>query len=363
MTVFNNYLLARIESNTSEGIINLREENIGDEEVEALAKVIQNNYTVWSLQLPRKNGNITDKGLKYFAEKIALRKELLVVEANNGPWNEAFRYIEESKRLGQEVDKLDDFLPINVQNDKSASDLTDSSKSTTSLALEEDKLVKAAPMEDNVVEEVPMEDKLVKAAPMEDNVVEEVLMEDKLVKAAPMEDKLVKAAPMEDNVVEEVPMEDNVVQVVPMEDNVVQVVPVVKELVKAAPVVELVDKAEEAKEELVELESTKSVVLSDGSVDDSVDGSVDVVPENFNTSYQENLATILPNDIKSVKIKPTSFFAKIYNAFTTMKDTLTSLFNHNTTKDYDSSKFYVTKDDMFQEDTDALGCVNDIDND
>ncbi|OZG32062.1 hypothetical protein [Rickettsia endosymbiont of Culicoides newsteadi] len=99
MTVFNNYLLERINSNTSEGIINLREENIGDEEVEALGKVLQNNNTVWSIQLPREHGNITDKGLKFFVEKIALRKELLVVEANNGPWNEAFRYIEESKRL------------------------------------------------------------------------------------------------------------------------------------------------------------------------------------------------------------------------------------------------------------------------
>ncbi|WP_425364473.1 hypothetical protein [Candidatus Tisiphia endosymbiont of Mystacides longicornis] len=289
MTVFNNYLLERINSNTSEGIINLREENIGDEEVEALGKVLQNNNTVWSIQLPREHGNITDKGLKFFVEKIALRKELLVVEANNGPWNEAFRYIEESKRLGQEVDKLADFLPINVQNDKSASDLTDSSKSTTSLALEED----------NVVEEVP----------------------------------------------------------------------VVEELVKAAPVVELVDKAEEAKEGLVELELTKSVesLLSDdsvdGSVDDSVNNSVNVVLESFYTSYQENPATISPNDIKSVKIKPTSFFAKISNAFTTMKDTLTSLFNHNTTKDYYSSKFYVTKEDMFQEDTDALGCVDDMSND
>lgn len=293
MTVFNNYLLERINSNTSEGIINLREENIGDEEVEALGKVLQNNNTVWSIQLPREHGNITDKGLKFFVEKIALRKELLVVEANNGPWNEAFRYIEESKRLGQEVDKLADFLPINVQNDKSASDLTDSSKSTTSLALEED----------NVVEEVP----------------------------------------------------------------------VVEELVKAAPVVELVDKAEEAKEGLVELELTKSVesLLSDDSVDgsvddfvdDSVNNSVNVVLESFYTSYQENPATISPNDIKSVKIKPTSFFAKISNAFTTMKDTLTSLFNHNTTKDYYSSKFYVTKEDMFQEDTDALGCVDDMSND
>ncbi|WP_341759072.1 hypothetical protein [Candidatus Tisiphia endosymbiont of Ptychoptera albimana] len=309
MTVFDKYL-ARIKSNTSEGIINLRKEKIGDKEVKKLAEALENNNTVFYVQLPGEHGNITYEGLKYFAEKTALRKELLVVEANNGPWNEAFRYIEESKRLEQKVDKLDDFLPINVQNDKSASDLTDSSKSTTSLALEEDKLVKAAPMEDNVVEEVP--------------VVEELVEE----------------------------------------------VPVVKELV---------DKAEEAKEELVELESTVESLLSDGSVDGSVDDSVDdfvdgsvddfvnnsvnVVPENFNTSYQENLATILPNDLKSVKIKPTSFFAKISNAFTTMKDTLTSLFNHNTTKDYYSSKFYVTKDDMFQEDTDALGCVNDIDND
>jgi hypothetical protein len=111
------------------------------------------------------------------------------------------------------------------------------------------------------------------------------------------------------------------------------------------------------------VESLLSDDSVDGSVDDFVDDSVNVVLESFYTSYQENPATISPNDIKSVKIKPTSFFAKISNAFTTMKDTLTSLFNHNTTKDYYSSKFYVTKEDMFQEDTDALGCVDDMSND
>ncbi|WP_341749505.1 hypothetical protein [Candidatus Tisiphia endosymbiont of Sialis lutaria] len=246
MTVFNNHLLRRIISNTSEGAINLREESIGDKEVKDLGDALQNNDKVCYVQLPGKCGNITDEGLKYFAEKIALRKELLVVETNKEQWNKAFRYIEERKRLEKEVDKLADFLPTdihNVQNDKSTSDLTDSSKSTTSLALEKDNLVQVAPVEE-----------------------------------------------------------------------------------------ELMDKAEEAKEDLVE--STESLL--------SVDDSVNVVSEIFNTSYQEDSATISSNDIKTAKIKPTSFFAKIFDAFTTIKYTVTSLFNHNTTKDHDSSKFYVT---------------------
>ncbi|MCC8416598.1 MAG: hypothetical protein LN575_04510 [Rickettsia endosymbiont of Gnoriste bilineata] len=145
MTVFDDHLLRRITSNTSDGAINLREENIGDKEVEALGAALQNNDKVCYVQLPGKYGTITDKGLKYFAEKIILRKEPLVVETNKEQWNKAFGYIEERKRLAKEVDKLADFLPTdihNVQNDKSTSDLTDSSKSTTSLALEEDKLVK-----------------------------------------------------------------------------------------------------------------------------------------------------------------------------------------------------------------------------
>ena len=99
MTVFNNYLLEQIRSNTSVTIINLRKEKIGDKEVKKLAEALENNNTVFYVQLPGEHGNITYEGLKYFAEKIALRKELLVVEANNGPWNEAFRYIEENKRL------------------------------------------------------------------------------------------------------------------------------------------------------------------------------------------------------------------------------------------------------------------------
>ncbi|WP_341752877.1 MULTISPECIES: hypothetical protein [unclassified Candidatus Tisiphia] len=269
MTVFDDHLLRRITSNTSDGAIDLREENIGDKEVKALGEALQNNDKVWYVQLPGKYGNITYDGLKSFAKKIALRKELLVVETNKEQWNYAFRCIEKSKRLGKEVDELDDFLPTdihNVQNDKSTSDLTDSSKSTTSLALEEDKLVQAA------------------------SVVEE-----------------------------------------------------------------LIDKAEEAKEDLVEsTESLESLLY--------LDDSVNVVSESFNTSYQEDSATISSNDIKTAKIKPTSFFAKISNTFTTIKYTVASLF-HNTTKDHDSSKFCVTNDDMSEENTDALGCVDDIHND
>ncbi|MCC8416597.1 MAG: hypothetical protein LN575_04505 [Rickettsia endosymbiont of Gnoriste bilineata] len=156
-------------------------------------------------------------------------------------------------------------------------------------------------------------------------------MEGKLVKAASVEGKLVKAASVE--------------------DKVVQVAPVVEELI---------DKSEEAKEDLVEsTESLESLLSVDGSVDDSVN----VVSESFNTSYQEDSATISSNDIKTAKIKPTSFFAKISNTFTTVKHIFDSLFNHNTTKGHDSSKFYVTNDDMSEENTDALGRVDDSHND
>ncbi len=153
---------------------------------------------------------------------------------------------------------------------------------------------------------------------------------------ASVEDKLVKAASVE----------GNVVQVAPVEDNVVQAASVVEELI---------DKAEEAKEDLVEsTESLESLLY--------LDNSVNVVSESFNTSYQEDSATISSNDIKTAKIKPTSFFAKISNIFTTIKYKVASLF-HNTTKDHDSSKFCVTNDDMSEENTDALGCVDDIHND
>ncbi|MCC8399281.1 MAG: hypothetical protein LN563_01710 [Rickettsia endosymbiont of Platyusa sonomae] len=300
MTVFDDHLLRRITSNTSDGAINLREESIGDKEVKDLGAALQNNKTVCYVQLPGDYGKITHDGLKYFAEKIALRKEPLVVETNKKQWNKAFGYIEERKRSGKEVDKLADFLPTdihNVQNDKSTSDLTDSSKSTTSLALEED------------------------------NVVQAASVEDKVVQAASEEDNVVQAASVEE---------------------------------------ELIDKAEEAKEDLTE--SLESLLSVDGSVDDSVD----VVPESVNTIYQEYPATISSNDIKTAKIKPTSFFAKISNTFTTVKHIFDSLFNHNTTncdsKDCDSSKCYVTKDehvtnDELQGDTPALGCVDDSHND
>ncbi|MCC8483928.1 MAG: hypothetical protein LN561_05230 [Rickettsia endosymbiont of Labidopullus appendiculatus] len=302
MTVFNDDLLEKVRYNSSEGNINLWKEKIGDREIEALGAALQNNKTVWTIQLPGKSGNITYKGLKSFAEKIALREDIVFVETNNCLWNETFRYIEGKKRAREEVDKLDDFLP------------------TKSLALEEAKLVKEASVLEvaekasvvEVVEETPMV-----------KVVEEVSVVE-VVKEAPVLEVAEKASVVE---VVEAPVIE-VVEETPM-------VEVVKE----------VGKAEEAE-----------------SVGDYVNDSVNVVPESFNASYQENLATILPNDIKSVKIKPTGFFAKIYNAFTTMKYTLDSLFNHNTTNDYDSSKFYVTKDDMFEEDIDTLGRVDDMHN-